>query len=92
MFKEVILMKKIFVLILIFFTIFSTNMVYGAESINDYIMEEIGDNTEHPFYTFPIRFGHYLNFDFKVTKHIILVTIAGVLSVLSMKYLAHKLK
>ena len=92
MFKEVILMKKNFVLILIFFTIFSTNMVYGAESINDYIMEEIGDNTEHPFYTFPIRFGHYLNFDFKVTKHIILVTIAGVLSVLSMKYLAHKLK
>ena len=61
MFKEVILMKKNFVLILIFFTIFSTNMVYGAESINDYIMEEIGDNTEHPFYTFPIRFGHYLN-------------------------------
>lgn len=92
MFKEVILMKKIFVLILIFFTIFNTNIVYGAESINDFIMEEIGDNTEHPFYTFPIRLGHYLNFDFKVTKHVILVTIAGVLSVLSMKYLAHKLK
>ncbi|PPS23108.1 F0F1 ATP synthase subunit A [Brachyspira murdochii] len=55
-------------------------------------MEEITDNTEYPFYTIPIRLGHYINFDFKITKHIILITLAGILSVLSMKYLAHKLK
>ncbi|MBW5408849.1 F0F1 ATP synthase subunit A [Brachyspira hampsonii] len=71
---------------------FSSNILYSAENINDYIMEEITDNTEHPFYTIPIKFGKYIDFDFKITKHIILVTLAGILSVCSMKYLSHKLK
>ncbi|WP_020004476.1 F0F1 ATP synthase subunit A [Brachyspira innocens] len=92
MIKEVIFLRKIFVLTFIVAAIFSSDMVYGAESINDYIMEEITDNTSDPFYTIPIRLGHYINFDFKITKHIILITLAGILSVLSMKYLAHKLK
>ncbi|MEI0518543.1 F0F1 ATP synthase subunit A [Brachyspira murdochii] len=92
MIKEVIFLRKIFVLTFIAASIFTSNIVYGAESINDYIMEEITDNTEYPFYTIPIRLGHYINFDFKITKHIILITLAGILSVLSMKYLAHKLK
>ncbi|WP_157154016.1 F0F1 ATP synthase subunit A [Brachyspira murdochii] len=92
MIKEVIFLKKIFVLTFIVAAIFTSDIVYGAESINDYIMEEITDNTEYPFYTIPIRLGHYINFDFKITKHIILITLAGILSVLSMKYLAHKLK
>ena len=89
---EVIFLRKIFVLTFIVAAIFSSDIVYGAESINDYIMEEITDNTSDPFYTIPIRLGHYINFDFKITKHIILITLAGILSVLSMKYLAHKLK
>ncbi|MEI0526772.1 F0F1 ATP synthase subunit A [Brachyspira murdochii] len=92
MIKEVIFLRKIFVLTFIVAAIFTSDIVYGAESINDYIMEEITDNTEYPFYTIPIRLGHYINFDFKITKHIILITLAGILSVLSMKYLAHKLK
>lgn len=92
MIKEVIFLRKIFVLTFIVAAIFTSGIVYGAESINDYIMEEITDNTEYPFYTIPIRLGHYINFDFKITKHIILITLAGILSVLSMKYLAHKLK
>ncbi|WP_300752929.1 F0F1 ATP synthase subunit A [uncultured Brachyspira sp.] len=92
MIKEVIFLRKIFVLTFIAAAIFTSDIVYGAESINDYIMEEITDNTSDPFYTIPIRLGHYINFDFKITKHIILITLAGILSVLSMKYLAHKLK
>ena len=77
---------------LICFSVFSNSHAYASISINDYIMEEIGDNTEHPFLTIPIKLGHYIDFDFKITKHIILVTVAGILSILSMKYLAHKLK
>lgn len=91
MIKRLILLRRIFVISLISISIFSNN-VYGADSINDFIMEEITDNTEYPFYTIPIKLGHYINFDFKITKHIILVSLAGILSVLSMKYLAHKLK
>ena len=82
MIKEVIFLRKIFVLTFIVAAIFSSDIVYGAESINDYIMEEITDNTSDPFYTIPIRLGHYINFDFKITKHIILITLAGILSVL----------
>lgn len=92
MIKELFLLKKVFILTLVLSCVFSVNVLYGAESINDYIMEEITDNTAHPFYTIPIKFGKYIDFDFKITKHIILVTLAGILSVCSMKYLAHKLK
>ena len=92
MIKELVWLRRIFILTLILSALFSVNTVYGAENINDYIMEEITDNTAHPFYTIPIKLGNYINFDFKITKHIILVTLAGILSILSMKYLAHKLK
>ncbi|OEJ13460.1 ATP synthase F0 subunit A [Brachyspira hampsonii] len=92
MFKKLFLLRKVFILTLILSCVFSSNILYSAESINDYIMEEITDNTEHPFYTIPIKFGKYVDFDFKITKHIILVTLAGILSVCSMKYLSHKLK
>ncbi|PTY39605.1 F0F1 ATP synthase subunit A [Brachyspira hampsonii] len=92
MIKKLFLLRKVFILTLILSCVFSSNVLYSAESINDYIMEEITDNTEHPFYTIPIKFGKYVDFDFKITKHIILVTLAGILSVCSMKYLSHKLK
>ncbi|ASJ21063.1 F0F1 ATP synthase subunit A [Brachyspira hampsonii] len=92
MIKKVFLLRKVFILTLILSCAFSSNILYSAENINDYIMEEITDNTEHPFYTIPIKFGKYIDFDFKITKHIILVTLAGILSVCSMKYLSHKLK
>lgn len=92
MIRELFLLRKFFILALIISTLFSVNVLYGAENINDFIMEEITDNTAHPFYTIPIKFGKYLDFDFKITKHIILVTLAGILSICSMKYLAHKLK
>ncbi|WP_366030657.1 F0F1 ATP synthase subunit A [uncultured Brachyspira sp.] len=92
MMKELFLIRKCFVLVLIVFVLFSNNVIYGAESINDFIMEEITDNTAHPFYTIPIKLGSYIDFDFKITKHVILIALAGILSVASMKYLAHKLK
>ncbi|WP_300370966.1 F0F1 ATP synthase subunit A [Brachyspira sp.] len=92
MIKGLIWLRKFFVLTLILSSLFSVNILYGAENINDFIMEEITDNTAHPFFTIPINVGNYINFDLKITKHIILVTLAGILSVLSMKYLAHKLK
>ncbi|EKV57249.1 F0F1 ATP synthase subunit A [Brachyspira hampsonii] len=92
MIKKLFLLRKVFILTLILSCVFSSNILYSAENINDYIMEEITDNTEHPFYTIPIKFGKYVDFDFKITKHIILVTLAGILSVCSMKYLSHKLK
>ena len=90
--NRLIFIRNVFIMFLICFSVFSNTKVFAAESINDYIMEEIGDNTEHPFFSIPIKLGHYIDFDFKITKHIILVTIAGILSILSMKYLAHKLK
>ncbi|WP_295158597.1 F0F1 ATP synthase subunit A [uncultured Brachyspira sp.] len=92
MFKELVWLKRIFILTLIFGSLFSADIIYGAENINDFIMEEITDNTAHPFFTIPINVGNYIDFDIKITKHIILVTLAGILSISSMKYLAHKLK
>ena len=92
MIRGLFLLRNVVILTLILSCVFSFNVLYGAENINDYIMEEITDNTAHPFYTIPIKFGKYIDFDFKITKHIILVTLAGILSVCSMKYLAHKLK
>lgn len=86
------LIKRIFVIVLIIFTAFNFNFVFASENINDYIMEEIADNTDHPYFTIPIKLGNYLNFDFRITKHIILMTLAAVLCIASMKYLAHKLK
>ena len=47
--KELFLIRKFFIFVLIFFALFSNNIDYGAESINDFIMEEITDNTAHPF-------------------------------------------
>ena len=85
-------LKRIFISVIIIFTVFNCNIIFASENINDYIMEEIADNTEHPYFLIPIRLGNYLNFDFRITKHIILMTIAAVLCVASMKYLAHKLK
>lgn len=86
------LIKRIFVIVLIIFTAFNFNFVFASENINDYIMEEIADNTDHPYFTIPIKLGNYLNSDFRITKHIILMTLAAVLCIASMKYLAHKLK
>ena len=90
--NRLIVIRNVFIIFLICFSIFSNSKAHAEININDYIMEEIGDNTEHPFFTIPIKLGHYIDFDFKITKHIILVTVAGILSILSMKYLAHKLK
>lgn len=84
--------KLFFISVLIVFALFSYDSAFASENINDYIMEEIADNTEHPYLTIPIKFGNYLNFDFRITKHIILMTIAAGLSIASMKYLAYKLR
>ena len=86
--------KRIFVIALFIFTAFNfnCNKIFASENINDYIMEEIADNTDHPYYTIPIKLGNYFNFDFRITKHIILITLAAILCIASMKYLAYKLK
>ena len=76
--NRLIFIRNVFIMFLICFSVFSNSHAYASISINDYIMEEIGDNTEHPFLTIPIKLGHYIDFDFKITKHIILVTVAGI--------------
>ena len=87
-----LVLKRILIIFIIIFAIFDCNIVFASENINDYIMEEIADNTEHPYGTIPIKLGNYLNFDFHITKHIILMTLAAILCIVSMKYLAYKLK
>ena len=91
--NRLVFIRNIFIIVLICISIFSNNIAFAEEMrIDEYIMEEIADNTEHPFLTIPIKLGHFIDFDFKITKHVILVTVAGILSIISMKYLAHKLK
>ena len=87
-----LVLKRVLIIFIIIFAIFDCNIVFASENINDYIMEEIADNTEHPYGTIPIKLGNYLNFDFHITKHIILMTLAAILCIVSMKYLAYKLK
>ena len=81
---------KILIIAVFISTSYNDNLL-ASESINDYILEEITDNTTNPYFSIPIKFGH-TEFNFLITKHLILVTIAGILSIISMKYLAHKLK
>lgn len=92
--KKLFILNRVFIVLAIVFILFSSNsqLMASEESINEYIMEEIGDNTEHPFYTIPIKFGKNIDVNFKITKHVILVTLAGLLCIISMKYLANKLK
>ena len=85
-----LVLKRILIIFIIIFAIFDCNIVFASENINDYIMEEIADNTEHPYGTIPIKLGNYFNFH--ITKHIILMTLAAILCIVSMKYLAYKLK
>ena len=87
-----LVLKRILIIFVIIFAIFDCNIVFASENINDYIMEEIADNTKHPYGTIPIKLGNYLNFNFHITKHIILMTLAAILCIVSMKYLAYKLK
>ncbi|MEK6796991.1 MAG: F0F1 ATP synthase subunit A [Spirochaetota bacterium] len=66
--------------------------VHGEPSIADVIFEELTDNTDHPFFHiggFHIN-GFSLNFD--LTKHVIMMLIAAVLVVITMLYLAHKMR
>lgn len=78
-------------ILMVFFTSGMLSPASENKTINDVIMEELGDNTDNPFFSLPIKIGSYA-FDFKITKHIILVTLASLLTVLSVKYLAYKLK
>ena len=87
-----LVLKRILIIFIIIFAIFDCNIFFASENINNYIMEEIADNTEHPYGTIPIKLGNYLNFNFHITKHIILMTLAAILCIVSMKYLAYKLK
>ena len=69
MIRGLFLLRNVVILTLILSCVFSFNVLYGAENINDYIMEEITDNTAHPFYTIPIKFVKYIDFDFKRQPH-----------------------
>lgn len=61
------------------------------KTVTDVIMEEIADNVDNPFFTIPVKISNFV-FNFKITKHLILITIAAVLCIITLKYLAHKLK
>lgn len=71
--------------------LYAENSTAKEKTVTDVIMEEITDNTDNPFFTIPIKISNFV-FNFKITKHLILVTLAAILCVISMKYLAHKLK
>ena len=58
-----LVLKRVLIIFLIIFAIFDCNIVFASENINDYIMEEIADNTKHPYGTIPIKLGNYLNFN-----------------------------
>ncbi|MBI4978396.1 MAG: F0F1 ATP synthase subunit A [Spirochaetes bacterium] len=61
-------------------------------SIADIIFEMITDNAAHPFARlFTLNLGP-VHIDFNLTKHLILMWLAAVLVVITMWYLAHKLK
>ncbi len=79
-------------LIAILITFVTNDMLFSSENltINEVIMEELGDNVDNPFFIIPIKLGDF-TFDFNVTKHVILVTLAALLTIISMKYLAYKL-
>ena len=42
-----LVLKRILIIFIIIFAIFDCNIVFASENINDYIMEEIADNTKH---------------------------------------------
>lgn len=90
--------KKIALLSITAFVIFA-GLLYSADSskkesidINDYIMEELTDNTSHPFMRFGTVKIKNFTYDIKLTKHMILIFMAAVLTVSSMKYLEYKLR
>jgi len=80
-------------LITILIVFMTNNSLFPAsedKTINEVIMHELTDNVDNPFFIFPIKLGSF-TFDFNITKHVILVTLAALLTIISMKYLAHKL-
>lgn len=91
--------KRILFFISVFMIVFSALLTASEEitphakepAIDQVIMEEIADNTAHPFFTIPINIGGF-SYTFKVTKHVILLVLVVILCVSSMKYLAYKLK
>ena len=86
MFKQILLITILIVFV-------ANDILFSAsenKTINEVIMEELGDNVDNPFFILPIKLGDF-TFDFNVTKHVILITLAALLTIISMKYLAYKL-
>lgn len=60
--------------------------------IAEIIFEELTDNADHPFvHLFATDIGSF-HLSLDVTKHMIMMTLAGALVVITMLYLAHKLR
>ena len=84
---------RFFVLIILIALSIST-LCYSASDdigINELIMEEITDNVDNPYLKIPINLG-FFTFNLKVTKHAILIFLAAIVTIVSVKYLEHKLK
>ncbi len=84
----------LFVVIIMISMSFSTHVLCAAEdseSVDAVIMHEMTDNTEHPFFSYPIKIGGF-EYTFKLTKHYILLMFVSLICLSSMLYLAHKLK
>lgn len=80
---------------IIVFSIFLSNTLLFAssnkDSVGDFIIHEVADNTEYPFVSFPINIGDF-SYTFKITKHMIILTLVAIICMSMILYLAHKLK
>jgi F-type H+-transporting ATPase subunit a len=64
----------------------------GRLNLSEPLFEEITDNIEHPFATIPLLTIGGFTLKISITKHFILIGIAGMLVLLTMFYLARKLR
>jgi F-type H+-transporting ATPase subunit a len=61
-------------------------------SLSQVLFEELTDNIEHPYARIPLLSIGGFTLAFSITKHFILMTVVALLVLLTMFYLAHKLK
>ncbi len=90
--------SKLFIITMILF-LMPSSILFSAideseeehHDVSYVIMHEILDNTDYPFFSFPINIGSF-SYRVKITKHMIILTLVGVLCVITIMYLAKKLK
>jgi F-type H+-transporting ATPase subunit a len=65
---------------------------HGAFDLSEALFTEITDNVDHPFASIPVFTIGDFTFTFRITKHVILMTVVALAVLASMFYLARKLR